>query len=901
MTVLRYPAFTAAIIIAVTIAAFFGISKLRVDDSLSELFRTDTPEFHDYEVMSERFPSSEYDVLIVITGDKLLDRKSITALRSLLTELQFVDGMTGLVSLFSAREAPEPGKVSGPVFPAKLPKGEDYDKLIEQVRKNEIISGKLLSDDGTLTLVLLALDRKVVSDKGLASVVQQIHDTAETELKDTGLGMKLSGAPVMQLEIRNAVERDRNLYNALGFLFGAIIAYAFFRRLSLMVIAALPPVVAIIWSLGLFGWLGFKLNLFLNVMIPLIMVLGFSDSMQLTVAMRNRLLEGDRRIKAARYAVLVVGPACVLATATAAASFIALFFSDSALIRTFGFAGAMSTVIAFIVGISLVPLLTRTLIGRNTRPLVANLKSQDWAMNALKRFCAWIAEIGVRHPKTVVALGLLIVIAFGAIYTTLPPRYRLADQVPDREQAVAASEQLDAKLTGANPLHVMVDWPRGKTLYDPDVLKVIGDIHAIVEDQSGVGNVWSIETLRRWLAKTGEDKPDKLKEYMGILPDYLTQRFIDEKDNSAVVTGRIPDVDVSDLLPVIEKLDGKLNTVREANPGYRIVVTGLSAIAARNSATMISKLNAGLTTEIVFICIFLTRLPFDHGHLRQHSAESVSSVHRRRHSRRLRRRSAICQHRRADRLLRSFAQRHRALSQPVAARGAAGRGSGHRRRARHRADRAGSGADFADPRLRAWRDGSLRPAVLAAVRQVVGAHADGGVDRRSFDVAGERATYPAHRRALAKGELAHQRLKFRDDHLIDRALERHHKVRQIFELDPAPGIELALIPGLRFKVDLALLALEARREPKLLLPAIAPFPCHADHLAGQIVVQPVARPPNDARGSNSGLFIQLAECRLLFIFARIDAALRHLPPIADTLRRVGGLGAPADKGAAFSI
>ena len=193
--------------------------------------------------MADRFPSSEYDVLIVVTGDKLLERKSITALRSLLTELQFVDGMTGLVSLFSAREAPEAGKVPGPVFPAKLPKGEAYDKLIEQVRKNEIISGKLLSDDGTLTLVLLALDRKIVADKGLASVVQQIHDTAEAEIKDTGLSMKLSGAPVMQLEIRNAVERDRNLYNALGFLFGAIIAYAFFRRVSLMVIAALPPVI----------------------------------------------------------------------------------------------------------------------------------------------------------------------------------------------------------------------------------------------------------------------------------------------------------------------------------------------------------------------------------------------------------------------------------------------------------------------------------------------------------------------------------------------------------------------------------------------------------------------------------------------------------------------------------
>jgi predicted RND superfamily exporter protein len=605
LVALRYPLIAAGLIIAVTIAAGFGYSRLRVDDSLSELFRTDTPEFHDYETISQRFPSSEYDVLIVVSGDNLLERKSIDALRNLIINLQFVDGMAGEVSLFSAREAPEPGKIPGPVFPAELPKGDAYKQLIDKVRNNEIIKGKLLSDDGTLTLVLLALDRKVVEEQGLNSVVQQIHDTAAEQLKNTGLNMQLSGAPVMQLEIRNAVERDRFKYNVLGFLFGAIIAYAFFRRLSLMVIAALPPVIAIIWSLGLFGWLGFKLNLFLNVMIPLIMVLGFSDSMQLTVAMRNRLVDGDRRIKSARYAVLVVGPACVLATATAAASFIALLFSDSALIRTFGIAGALSTAIAFVVGITLVPLLTRTLIPRNARAYAAKLKSHDKAMNALKRFCGSIAEWGVRYPHFVVALGLLVVVGFGAIYVTLPPRYRLADQVPDREQAVAASEQLDAKLTGANPLHVMIDYPKGKTLYDPDVLKVIGDVHSIVESQSGVGNVWSIETLRRWLAKTQEDTPDKLKEYVSILPDYLTKRFIDEPDNSVVVTGRIPDIDVSDLLPVIEKLDGKLNVVRDAHPDYRIVVTGLSAIAARNSATMIGKLNAGLTTEIVFICIFL--------------------------------------------------------------------------------------------------------------------------------------------------------------------------------------------------------------------------------------------------------------------------------------------------------
>lgn len=605
LPVLRYPFITAVLIIAATAAALLGYNKLKVDDSLSELFRTDTVEFRDYETISERFPSSEYDVLIVISGPNLLERKSIEALRDLIIELQFVEGMSGEVSLFSAREAPEPGKIPGPVFPAQLPEGEAYDQLIDKVRNNEIIKGKLLSDDGTLTLVLLALDRKVVESQGLNHVVKQIHDTADTILKDTGLKVQLSGAPVMQLEIRNAVERDRNLYNALGFAFGAIIAYAFFRRVSLMVIAATPPIVAIIWSMGTFGWLGFKLNLFLNVMIPLIMVLGFSDSMQLTVAMRNRLLEGDRRIKSARYSLLVVGPACVLSSATAFFSFVALFFSESALIRTFGFAGALSTGIAFIACITIVPLLTRMLIGRNTRNFIADLKTHDTAMDMLKVWCGKIAELGVRWPRTIVSLGLIVVVGLGAVYLTLTPRYRLADQVPDREQAIAASEQLDEKLTGANPLHVMIDWPQGKSLYDLDVLKVIGDVHSLVETQSGVGNVWSIETLRRWLAKTQEDTPERLKEYVSILPDYLTKRFLAPEHNSVVVTGRIPDVDVSDLLPVIKELDKDLEPIRQANPGYRIVVTGLSAIAARNSATMIGNLNAGLTWEIIFICAFL--------------------------------------------------------------------------------------------------------------------------------------------------------------------------------------------------------------------------------------------------------------------------------------------------------
>ncbi len=56
--------------------AVLGVMKLRVDDSLSELFRTNTKEFHEYEEIDRRFPSSEYDVLVVVEGHDLVEAQA---------------------------------------------------------------------------------------------------------------------------------------------------------------------------------------------------------------------------------------------------------------------------------------------------------------------------------------------------------------------------------------------------------------------------------------------------------------------------------------------------------------------------------------------------------------------------------------------------------------------------------------------------------------------------------------------------------------------------------------------------------------------------------------------------------------------------------------------------------
>src|SRR5213078_887152 len=139
-------------------------------------------EYRQYEAETKRFPATEFDVLVVVEGKTLLTRENLERMRELVTDIQLVEGTRGLISLFSARQAPAPGKFPAALFPADLPTGADYDRFIETVKSNEIIRGKLLSEDGTLALIVLSLEPSITQTKGLNATIGEIRKTVAQDL-----------------------------------------------------------------------------------------------------------------------------------------------------------------------------------------------------------------------------------------------------------------------------------------------------------------------------------------------------------------------------------------------------------------------------------------------------------------------------------------------------------------------------------------------------------------------------------------------------------------------------------------------------------------------------------------------------------------------------------------------
>jgi len=604
---LARPRLTAVAVVLIAAICAIGVARIEATGILSDFFRGDNADYRTYQQMSERFPTSEFDVFVIVEGKDLLTPDNLEAVRTLHLEYQFVPAVNGVLSIFSMRQAPDAEGYPAPMFPATMPNGAEFEALKQNVTSHPLLEGKMLAtpaDAPPLTILIVSLNKVDVAGDGLNAAIEEVRKLANETLRGTGLRINMAGVPVMQADLRSAIESDRLLFNTGGVLMGMIIAIMFFQRAILIIIATACPVIASLVTLGIVGHLQIDLDSLINTIPPLVMVIAFSDAMHMIFSIRRRLDEGDTKHVAIRHAVLTIGPACALTSITTAIAMLSLTISDSALIQTFAVAAAMGTFVAFFVVMSVVPAFSYLLIGDEARFRETDV-GRLGMMRRMDQVCLWLAQwVEARYIK-LAAVSAVLLVGLLAAHLQLEPRYRLSDQIPQDEQAMAGSERLDEKLTGVQPIHVMVRWSDGAKLFDDEVLSAIGTTHAIMEHHTDIGNVWSLDTLNRWLMRGGEDARQYLEPYIKMLPAHLTNRFINPEQNGALVTGRIVNLDASQTVPIVRTLQRDLQTLRNVYPEMTFQVTGLPAVAALQSDNMIRQLNYGLLIAIVLVVVMI--------------------------------------------------------------------------------------------------------------------------------------------------------------------------------------------------------------------------------------------------------------------------------------------------------
>jgi len=602
---LRYPWLCLVAVVIVTPILAYGASQLQFSSDIREIFRSGDPAFQQLELVEQRFPGRQYDIDLVVSSEKPFDLDDLKTLKRLDTELEAEDGVRGVVSMFSALQMPkEEDDPPEPLFPDDLSTLKNWDDLRAQAIRNPLVAGQLLSDDGSLAVFTISLKGKSRSEAEDRRLVDEIRAKSGQVLAGTDLKVRLTGLSVLRIEIISALVRDQRLFRLLALGVGLVISWIFFRRLSFVGVAGLPAAIAVIWLLGGMWLSGQEINLLTGVAPTIVLVIVFSDCLHLLFSIRDNIRRGAKLEKAIETAIRRVGPACVLTSLTTTLALASLIWVPHPFVSSFGITAATGTVVALFATLLLVPALSLLFL-RGYASKAKRKREKDPVGEAIDNVCKSAANWALAAPRTITALGVLLVVAGGSLHALNAPRYSYASNLPQNHSALDALHAIDSKLAGVNMVQVLIDWPEDHDLLSYSTLEVVREVHDILAQEPELGAITSAHTIEQWLGG-GEDVEFRLLDFLkGAEQTSLVKGLADLEDNSVLITARFGDLTSDQLDPMLDRLERRFQGVEKAHPKIHIAVTGLVPMSARASHQMIQQLNWSLMGTIALILILI--------------------------------------------------------------------------------------------------------------------------------------------------------------------------------------------------------------------------------------------------------------------------------------------------------
>lgn len=600
---LRFPRTILLIILCLAPIFIFGLTELEFSSDVREIFRSDSPEFAKLEEVTRQYPSSGRDVLVVLEAPELFTPAPLDAVRSLHLELSLAPGVSYVLSMFSARHPPDKDGNAMAVAPADLDAIVDLNALKRELQAHPLVANKLLSPDGELCLIVVALEGSAQRIADIKSAIVEIERTSREVLDGSNVKFNLTGLAVMRVEIVGALIRDQRTFALAGLAIGLALTWFFFRSLSYVLIAGLPAIVASTWLLGGMGLMGREITVLTNVVPALVMVIVFADALHMLFAIRRNLDSGRDIEASVAQAVKRVGPACVLTSLTTTLAFMSLMLVAHPFVVGFGATAALGTAIAYAATMLTLPAVSRLLLGR-VSPAGQQADQKRGFDRAIDSVCGSAAAIMVARPRTVFAAGVLLTAVAAFLHAANEPKYQYRENLPRNNPASEAIEKIDTRLAGTSTIRLLLQWPADRRPKAQEILDIVSEAHQALQTEPLLKEVWSLKGVEDWFITGGSDRSELL-HFLEKVKSPLSTRVVSPDSNSALLTGYFPDRDASILIPVLDRLEASVDKLRSRHPDVEMSLTGIIPLSARASYEMIAQLGQSLLVAVGLIILLI--------------------------------------------------------------------------------------------------------------------------------------------------------------------------------------------------------------------------------------------------------------------------------------------------------
>ncbi len=591
---LRLPLLIGILAVAFTALCVAQFPRMSVDADLMRVFSNSGPHFERYQRLAESFGTFEDDAYVLVTTDNLTDPATLERIRDLSFDLELNEYLVGAMTPFTLRQPTEDGTGSAPAVPEDLESPEAAAAVLTELRESNPLMRNLLLDDLSGMVMIVFPDREVTSSQdGMRAMTASLREVVARHNVD-GLNVQLTGPPIWSAELLESTLSDQAMFSIAGFVIGAVISFIALRSFWGAVLASITPVIAVIWVIGAVVLVFGSFSFLTNIVVTLILVIAFAESMYFTFTWLRLWNEGLEAQEAIEQAIRRVLPAAALTSLTTIVSFATLIATQGRGISEFGWSGVLGVSVAFLTFATIMPLTMKLAVRLGYRPprkmSVAVTAPVPPAQAFANRFPR---QIGI--AAAVIAALLLIP------HFSMEPRFSFDDFLPDDSAALETARGIDDGVGGVSPIYIRVPLDSSDPTFSDADFQRLAQVQQIVEQSVGEGKVLSAVSLAEY---AGDGM--SYDEVLDAIGPNLRQRFISEDGSQALVTAFLPTLMGSaELEALAERIDGDLSVAGLDDAevaGYRLMTSFAST-------AIINSIRSSLMMAIVFN-IFLLGLAF---------------------------------------------------------------------------------------------------------------------------------------------------------------------------------------------------------------------------------------------------------------------------------------------------
>lgn len=581
------------VIVVLTLIALVGFWQIELSVDLDFLLDRESEDFAILDRLNEEFGSESLTCVMVIQGQDVFQVEFITSLRRLLEACRAIPGV---VSTFSIDDVPVfPGKIPEPLIPRTL---DDPNQLVQARQKalsHPMVAGQLLSADGQTTVVFIALDKEITSISQCTSIVDQIRAISQEVAQEQDLTIQLTGSPPFRVDILRFMKKENLKLFIIPPLIGFLIALLLFRRLSAILLAGSPPVIGVLLTMGVWGWIGAEWTMISMAIPTMVFVVGFTDSVHLVLHMRRKVSEEQFTPRgAALSAVREIGWACALTSLTTAIGFGSLVLAGSPAVRNLGLFCALGTVMTFFVVITLIPIAGATVLGRYAAHHTQSMRA-DRGISQLSHVIHSISK----HPRPVAIGGIALTLLLASSVSRLKIDTS-HDWFPMQEESVQAYFTYNEAFQGGNVMNILIEWPDATEDLPDEVFPAIQEMYDRFGEDPQITHPLSVLNLLR-CAPPDMQELSQGPPLIRLLPEELTKRFIRLDHRCATVVARYDSLHAAEILEIHAQYEEKMKTLTQNYPELKIHVTGESYLGSKMVYTIIYDLAGSLSLASLII------------------------------------------------------------------------------------------------------------------------------------------------------------------------------------------------------------------------------------------------------------------------------------------------------------